>query len=161
MAEWSCALGLTGLQSTKLSYSIASESVTPSAHDWPTPSSPTEMEEPFQLPWTGAAETLFSWTEHRIQQLSPKCAACIDCLAAQSSHDLAAALIPLHIYPVSGWKMQKLVSWSEPWCSAGGKGYQTAGILAGLTRLCTLRLSVKTQLCLASTYQTNRGGNSQ
>lgn len=75
---------------------------------------------------------------------------CLYCLAVWSLHYLAAALTPLHSYPCSGWKMQQLVSCSEPWCSAGGKGYQTVGILARLTRLCTLRLSVKTQLCLLS-----------
>lgn len=108
-----------------------------------------DMEEPFQLPWTSSSRNtvLLNWTSDPAVQ--PK-AYCLYCLAVWSLHYLAAALTPLHSYPCSGWKMQQLVSCSEPWCSAGGKGYQTAGILARLTRLCTLRLSVKIQLCLLS-----------
>lgn len=128
-------------------------SATPSAHDWPTPPSPQQTQKShFSCLGQAAAGTLFSWTEHLIQQFSSRFTACIDCLATQSLHYLAAALTPPPppSYPWSGGKIQQLISWSEPWCSAGGKGYQTAGILARLTRLCTFRLSVKTQLCLLS-----------
>lgn len=125
-------------------------SVTPSAHNWPAPCSPRQTwKSHFSCLGQAAAETLFSWTEPSDPAVQPK-AYCLYCLAVWSLHYLAAALTPLHSYPCSGWKMQQLVSCSEPWCSAGGKGYQTAGILARLTTLRTLRLSVKIQLCLLS-----------
>lgn len=158
ISEWqksSCALGLTGLQCTKLSYPIAVSQCN-SLCTWVanTILSTTDMEEPFQLPWTSSRwnTVLLNWTSDPAAQ--PK-VCCLYWLLYP-----AAPLTPwkYHIYPGSGWKMQLLVSWSEPCCSAAGKGYQTVGILARLTRLCTLRLPVMTQLCLLSFHVPKQRG---
>lgn len=102
-----------------------------------------DMQEPFQLPWSSS-----SWNVTLLNKISNSAvkskAYCLYCLAVHSLHHIAAVLTPVLTYPGSVWRMQQLRSWSESWCSAGGKGYQTAGILARLTRLCTLISAVKT-----------------
>lgn len=150
--KWSCALGLTGLQCTKLSYPIATEVV-------PLPLHMTGQHHPLHNRHRRAISAALD--KQQLEHCSPE----LNIWSSSSAQGLLLVLIawllrvhttlllhllPPHSYPWSGGKIQQLISWSEPWCSAGGKGYQTAGILARLTRLCTFRLSVKTQLCLLS-----------